>query len=280
MTAPAPSVRRGVRAFLALTFGLTWLPFLPALVGGPALPLLMPVAPALASLVVRRWVTGEGFADLGLRPDLRRAGPFLVLALGWPLLAMPLAVALATATGVSSVETVSVGDVALWTAASLLAAPVFLGEELGWRGYLQTRILPGRPLQAATVTGAVWAVWHYPLWFTTLDLPLAVVAAMTVSLVVTSVFLGWLQAASGTVWAPSLGHSANNTLEASLGSAVFGSRGGAFAVPPGAVAVILVAEACVQLGAVWGAAALGSRRAAVVSAGGQRRGTSASPVPR
>ncbi len=59
MTAPAPSVRRGVRAFLALTFGLTWLPFLPVLVGGPALPLLMPVAPALASLVVRRWVTCE-----------------------------------------------------------------------------------------------------------------------------------------------------------------------------------------------------------------------------
>jgi membrane protease YdiL (CAAX protease family) len=266
--------------FLALTFGLTWLPFLPALLGRPAVPLLMPVAPAIASLVVRRWVTREGFADLGLRPDLRRSWPFLVLALGWPLLAMPLAVALATAAGASAVETVSVTDVALWAGASLLAAPVFLGEELGWRGYLQTRILPGRPLQAAAVTGAVWAVWHYPLWFTTLDLPLWVIAAMSVSLVVTSVFLGWLQAVSGTVWAPSVGHSANNTLEASLGSALFAGRSGAFAVPPGPVAAVLVAEACVLLGAV----ALGSRRAAattagaaVVSADVARPGTSATP---
>lgn len=276
MTVPASTVRRGVRAFLVLTFALTWLPFLPVLVGGPAVPLLMPFAPAIASLVVRRWVTGEGFGGLGLRPDLRRAGPFLLLALGWPLLAMPLAVALASAAGVSAVDAVSVRDVALWTGAALLASPVFLGEELGWRGYLQTRILPGRPLQAAVVTGVVWAVWHYPLWLTMPDLPRWMIPAMTVSLVVMSIFLGWLQAGSGTVWAPSLGHSANNTLEANLGSAVFADRSGAFAVPPGPVAAIMLAEAWVLLGAV----AVGRRRTASVpalSGGGERLGTSTSP---
>ena len=258
MTAPSPTVRRGVRAFLVLTFGLTWLPFLPVLLGGPAVPLLMPFAPAIACFVVRRWVTGEGFGDLGLRPDLRRAAPWLVLAVAWPLLAMPLAVVVAAAVGLdgAAVDAVPARDVALWTAASVLAAPVFLGEELGWRGYLQPRVLPGRPLAAAAVTGVVWGVWHFPLWLTVLDLPLWMLPTMTGSLVVMSVFLGWLQARSGTVWAASFGHSANNTLEANLGSAVFAGRTGAFAVPPGAAAAIVLAETTVLLGAV----ALGSRR--------------------
>jgi membrane protease YdiL (CAAX protease family) len=246
-----------VRAFLGLTFTLTWLPFLPVLVGGPAVPLLMPFAPAVAAVVVRRWVTREGFGDLGLRPHLRSAWPWLGLALAWPLLAMPLAVAVASAVGAGSpdLRAVDLPVLALWAGASLLASPVFLGEELGWRGYLQVRVLPGRPLAAAGVTGVVWGVWHYPLWLVTLRLPLAMLALMTVSLVVTSVFLGWVQTRSGTVWAPSLGHSTNNTFEASFGSTAFtGSSGNAW-LPLGPSVVIVLAEAVVLLGAV----ALGHR---------------------
>jgi membrane protease YdiL (CAAX protease family) len=282
MTAPAPTVRRGVRAFLGLTFGLTWLPFLPVVLGGPAVPLLMPFAPAIACVVVRRWVTREGFGDLGLRPDLRRAGPWLALALLWPLLATPLAGVLAAAAGLDgfAIDAATVRDSACGPRAAVLAAPVFLGEELGWRGYLQTRILPGRPLGAAAVTGIVWGVWHYPLWLTVLDLRLWLVLTMTGSLVVMSVFLGWVQLRSGTVWAPSLGHSANNTLEANLGSAVFANGGGAFAVPPGPVAALVLAETCVLLGAV----AVGSRRRAAapserlrMSSGAERQARRALP---
>ena len=44
---------RGIIAFLALAFGLVWLPVLPALVGGPAILVLMPFAPAIAATLVR-----------------------------------------------------------------------------------------------------------------------------------------------------------------------------------------------------------------------------------
>jgi hypothetical protein len=136
--------RRGVRAFLAIAFGLTWLPFLPVPFGGPAVPVLMPFAPAIACVVVRRWVTGEGFSDAGLRLDLRVQWPYLLVAVGWPLVAAPLSVVLAVSTGLApdgltvsrafgSVQPVSL---ALWVGAALLVTPVFLGEELGWRGYL------------------------------------------------------------------------------------------------------------------------------------------------
>jgi membrane protease YdiL (CAAX protease family) len=253
MTTPAvPARRSGVRAFLAITFAVTWLPFLPAAFGGPAVPLLMPFAPAIAAVVVRRWVTREGFSDLGLRPHLRSAWPWLGLALAWPLAAIPLAVAVASVVGVGSPDLgrVDVPALLLWAAASLLAAPIFLGEELGWRGYLQVRIWPGRPLLAAGATGVVWGVWHYPLWLTVLELPIAMFPLMTASMVVTSVFLGWVSHRSGTVWAASLGHSTNNTFEASFGATAFtGSAANAW-LPLGPSTVIVLAEAVVLLAAV------------------------------
>ncbi len=52
----------------------------------------MPVAPAIACFVVRRWVTREGFGDAGLRPNLRR-WPLYLLALAWPFAVHPLRVA-------------------------------------------------------------------------------------------------------------------------------------------------------------------------------------------
>ena len=88
---------RGIVAFLAIAFGLAWLPFAPALLGLDAPgAILMPFAPAIAAFVVRKWVTREGFADAGLRPNLRR-WPFYLLAAAWPFAAAPLGVLLALA---------------------------------------------------------------------------------------------------------------------------------------------------------------------------------------
>lgn len=40
------------------------------------------------------------------------------------------------------------------------------GEELGWRGFLLPRLQSHfGPLVATLLTGAVWALWHLPLWF-------------------------------------------------------------------------------------------------------------------
>ena len=46
----------------------------------------------------------------------------------------------------------------------LLGGP--LSEEPGWRGYALPRLLSTRtPLSAALTLGAIWAVWHLPLFF-------------------------------------------------------------------------------------------------------------------
>lgn len=41
-----------------------------------------------------------------------------------------------------------------------------LGEELGWRGILLKQLLKKRGfITAAAITGAIWAVFHIPVWF-------------------------------------------------------------------------------------------------------------------
>src|SRR3712207_2843997 len=160
--------RRGITAFLALAFGLAWLPFLPALVGGPALPILMPIAPAIAAFVVRRWVTREGFADAGLRAG-RRHWPLYLVALLWPLAVTPVRAFAALALDAApagftfpwGVAVPSPLDLLSWVLISVAITPIIFGEEFGWRGYLQRRLFAAPPLRAAVATRLIWGVGHF-----------------------------------------------------------------------------------------------------------------------
>jgi hypothetical protein len=41
-----------------------------------------------------------------------------------------------------------------------------LGEELGWRGYLQPRLMErSSPVATSLVIGTVWTFWHTPLYW-------------------------------------------------------------------------------------------------------------------
>jgi membrane protease YdiL (CAAX protease family) len=266
----SPSDGVAVAIFLALTFGLAWLPFLAQIAGlGEVGPVLMPIAPAIACIVVRRWVTREGFWDAGLRTRLRN-WPIYLLVLVWPLGAAisttlvtlglrlrPPGYALPWGAAGPSWSTL-----ALWIATSILVAPIIMGEELGWRGYLQLRLFPGRPLAAALVTGFIWGIWHYPLILSsgeptdsiTLTLITLPVATMTFS-----VFLGWVRSVTGTVWATSLAHASNNTTNDSLQRLAFTGRQDG-TLPDYAILPSLIGEAFTW-GVIIGAHALRTSRA-------------------
>jgi uncharacterized protein len=45
----------------------------------------------------------------------------------------------------------------------LATAALFVGEELGWRGYALPRLLSQRnPITASLILGCLWALWHLP----------------------------------------------------------------------------------------------------------------------
>lgn len=229
--------KRGIIAFLAIAFGLAWVPFLTGLIGinGPSA-ILMPFAPAIACFVVRRWITREGFEDAGLRLRLRlHHWPQYLIALTWPFAVTFLGVVLALAlriapTGFSvpwGLASASPLSLLTWTLVSIPFAAIIFGEEFGWRGYLQVRLMADKPLQAAVATGLIWGVWHYPLILAggeAIDDRTLTLLLFPLQTVLFSIFLGWLRQRTGSVWAGSMAHAANNGLGDNLGRLAFTGR--------------------------------------------------------
>ena len=194
--------------------------------------------PGVLSLVFR--LAGrEGFRDVGwrLRP---------VRYLGWGYL-IPAACGLTTyglawAAGAvsfappSRVLEAGGSPVMIWlvtagvnaTLGVLLASLLSLGEELGWRGYLVTRLVEGRVPFPLALSGVVWGVWHLPMVlfgdYATSELPwlsgLQFMAVVTLA----GVLLGWLRLASGSVWTAVVAHSAHNVFYQGILDAWFKGR--------------------------------------------------------
>ena len=210
--------RRGVLAFLTLTALLSW-PwwFLEHVVLGwsmvnPLVQLPTAFAPALAAIIVRRWVTGE--RDVSSAPRLRQSWRWYLAAWLGPFAVTAGALALAALLGLWPADLAPLGAGAfLLPVIVLILLPVYWGEEFGWTGYLRPRLVPGHPLAGAVLTGLLWAVWHYPLAFLGyIEFPHLVLglAVWTGSFVLQQVVLTQLYLGGGTVWVAALAHSGNN----------------------------------------------------------------------
>ncbi|GAB3149910.1 CPBP family intramembrane metalloprotease [Micromonospora sonneratiae] len=229
------SQKKGLSVFLAISFGGAWsylllarLVFDWSLVNA-LVQLPFAFAPAIAAVVVRRWVTREGFGDAGLALRLKRSWPFYLLAWLGPLLLVALTIGLAGALGLWDRDLSALdelvpglpGWVALVAlmAGVLLLTPFYWGEEFGWTSYLRLRIFVDRPLLSVTVTGLIWAVWHYPLAFLGYiefdNVPLGLLV-WTVSFLCQEMILAWLRLRSDSIWVPSLAHAGNNMVLAML----------------------------------------------------------------
>jgi uncharacterized protein len=219
----------GIAVYLILAFGLAWTAWgIPRALGVvPQSPLFQAFtlagafAPAVAAIVVRAWVTREGFADAGLGLEPRKWG-YYVLALAIPIAATLAVLFAAPALGIAR-PTGTAPNLAVLvlrlSAISVVFTPLLWGEEFGWRGYLQLRLLAGRPLAAAIATGIIWGVWHYPLLMLGTELPghpLLVLLLFPVGTVFYSIVFGWLRLRSRSIWTASLAHSAINNLRSPL----------------------------------------------------------------
>jgi membrane protease YdiL (CAAX protease family) len=239
--------RKGVIAYLLIAFGMAWALWeIPLRLGvsmsNPLIQIaIMPgaFAPAVAAFIVRKWITREGFADAGLRLNLRK-WRYYVVAWLLPLAVVGCIVVLAPLLGIGKADfslvrgfqyLMSAGFPAsaprpLWMLTggllinAIIATPILFGEEFGWRGYLQLRLSPDRPEMSAVVTGLIWGAWHLPLNLRGNNFPdhpfvggLLIFPVFTVFL---SIIFAWLNLKTGSIWSSSLAHAATNAIGGSL----------------------------------------------------------------
>lgn len=248
--------RKGLIAYLLIAFSVAWAlwQIVNRLGISPNNPLfqlaMLPgaFAPALAAFIVRKWITREGFTDAGLGLHLRKWPYYVVAWLLSPLAVVSIVIAAVLlrlgAPDYSLVRGItylaeSVGRVPppapshpwlilasfVLPMNAVMATPILFGEEFGWRGYLQLRLFPGRPLPSAIITGVIWGIWHYPLLLRGYDFPgnrHASLLVLPITTIFLSIIFGWLRLKSGSIWPSTLAHSATNTIGLALTMLLFG----------------------------------------------------------
>jgi len=98
---------------------------------------------------------------------------------------------------------------------------ITLGEEFGWRGYVQEKLLRGYGLNRGLVLlGVIWGLWHLPIVLMGWNFPnhpvLGGLLLMPIGTVFMGAFLGWIYLRSGSIWMPSLAHAAINLTATTL----------------------------------------------------------------
>lgn len=189
--------KKGILAFLAITFGITYaveiamllagMRFKPGLqITGQYVVFALMWVPALAAFITAKWITGEGLGGAYIRFGSWK--PYLVTWLVFPLL-FALIYALTWLLGFGQPDWNLVAFQSLFAAtpgaqvpeipaptlvwpalflASMVPTPLFnaffgFGEELGWRGYLLPKLLPLGRLKTHLLLGVIWSLWHLPL---------------------------------------------------------------------------------------------------------------------
>ena len=216
-----------VVVYAALAYAVSWACWLPlawtdriVVVGGWPTHLPGLVGPAVAAVAVSVVFGGRDSAA-------RLAGRVLRWRIGWwwlvaasPLL---LVVGDVTARAVngnlwpSLREFGEMNGLPQWTVlgvATLLVVVNGLGEEAGWRGFLQPVLQRRmRPVLAVLLVAAIWAGWHAPLFLIIENyrgFTPATLVGFVIGLASGAVVLGWLYNRTGSVLAAAVWHATYN----------------------------------------------------------------------
>lgn len=232
------SAASGVVWFVALAYAIAWawswpLAFAGATVEqGQGWPTHVPslLAPLLAAVVVVGFTTGRsGLGDLARRMTDWRLSPTSWLVVASPVVVLSLALIAMSLGG---------KDLPSWTdfagfnglpAYGVLATALLvfvlngLGEETGWRGFLQDRLQHRfSPLAATLIVAVIWAFWHAPFFFvlsTYTGFDATTLVMFPLGLASGAVVLTWLYNRSGrSILAVALWHTLYNMTVATAGA--------------------------------------------------------------
>ena len=243
---------RRVSIYLLIAFGFSWtvglIIFLTGgIVGSPQIEEGVPITWAFVLLILymfgptlgnigARLFTKEGLSNLWLRPKIKQGWKYWLMA--WfltPLLVIAGAVVYflispeALSTAILAGDPVpGIPDIGLpnWLMVagliiiSILITPLanglaILGEEFGWRAYLQPKLLPLGQRKMYLLVGLIWGIWHWPVIWMGYNYPghpvLGSLAMVWFAMVV-GTFFGWTTLRAGSVWPAVIGHAVLNGL--------------------------------------------------------------------
>lgn len=243
--------KKRIYIFLAFAFGISWAGSLVIyLTGGLEtslaqlmLPTVIMFGPTVANILTR-WITKEGKQNLYLRPKFDR-GRWVHFATAWILPSVLTIFGMilffylfpryfdAELSMISElIDPAGMGEVNVWLILSIQTIQVILiapllnaiftfGEEFGWRGYLQPKLMPIGGRNAILLSGAIWGVWHWPVimmgynyGFDYFGAPFLGPIAFVVFAIAASALFGWVTIKSDNIWPAVIGHGALNGIAA------------------------------------------------------------------
>ncbi|WP_280443337.1 type II CAAX endopeptidase family protein [Nocardia brasiliensis] len=220
--------RRGVGFFLVALVVLSAPAMIFAVVARNEIGILLLMwAPGVAALLARLLLR-EGFGDISLRFGGRRGWWACLFTLGYPVVVAGAAYGVGWLTGLAEFSTPD-GEATGWfafavqlliglvpgTAIGLVFA---LGEELGWRGYLLTRLIDAGIPRPILVGGLIWAAWHLPLIIGGNYLSgnggsvLVIAPLFVIQIVVVSYVFARVRLDTGSVWPAVVLHASWNSV--------------------------------------------------------------------
>ncbi|WP_298542574.1 CPBP family intramembrane glutamic endopeptidase [uncultured Aquimarina sp.] len=112
---------------------------------------------------------------------------------------------------------------------SLPTSFLAIGEEIGWRGFLQKKLLEKNNLfKSLTFLGVLWGFWHFPLIINGFNYPeypmLGAFLFFPLTVIFVSYFIGWLTINSKSVWPAVFSHGVINSFMILLFEMDFGKN--------------------------------------------------------
>jgi len=90
------------------------------------------------------------------------------------------------------------------------------GEEIGWRGYMLTRLVDSKIPAPILISGLAWGLWHTPLilsgQYASGPHPILSTCLFLVGIVAGGYVFAWLRLSSGSIWPCIWGHSTWNAV--------------------------------------------------------------------
>jgi len=185
--------------------------------------------PALAS-VVARLTLREGFADvsfrLGGRQGWRAIGIGFILPSVIGILAYGTAWSLGLAQFVGRTQVLgltfppalgfAIVVVLYSTVKAVFSSVLAAGEEIGWRGFMLTRLIDADVPKPILVSAAIWGLWHLPLILAGSYAagPSRVLSAalFLTGAIAFGTIIAWLRLDSGSIWPAIVLHGVWNTV--------------------------------------------------------------------